>query len=119
MTDTTYEICTDCYFYSHYGDDIFLDHITIDIGTVPPSWMPEHKQHQEHIQDIKQGFDKLGNVSIEVHHGEYCTQEYDSWCLCHETHFGWSPCDICDSRLGGDRHDVNIISVANEREEQK
>lgn len=25
------------------------------------------------------------------------------------THFSWRPCDLCGTRLGGDRHDVAVI----------
>jgi hypothetical protein len=83
--------CTDCYMYSHYGDESFSDYVT-----------PEMEK------DIRQGFDKLGEVLIGDHHGEYCTGDYGS-CMCHETHFSWSPCDVCGSNLGGVRHDVDIV----------
>ena len=48
--------CTDCYMYYHYGDESFSDYVT-----------PEMEK------DIRQGFDKLGEVLIDDHHGEYCT----------------------------------------------
>jgi len=106
-TMTKASICTDCYMYSHYRDESLGDHVT-----------PEMEQ------DIKQGFDKLSNVHIADHHhtltcawfpyctfyseGNKCTGED---CTCSETYFSWSPCDICESNLGGDRHDVDIIEM--------
>ena len=51
----------------------------------------------EMASDIRQGFDELGNVHVADHH--------------EEAHFSWSPCDICGSHLGGDRHDVDIIEM--------
>ena len=98
-TITIASICTDCYFYSHYGADSLADYITSEME-----------------QDIKQGFDKLGNVHMADHHGEHCTlcigkQDIESWCTCSETHFSWSPCEICGSNLGGNRHDVDIIEM--------
>ena len=87
-------ICTDCYMFNHYGDDSFSDHVTPDMN-----------------RDIKREFDKLGNVSLDDHHGDYCTRVIDGGdCNCSETHFSWAPCDICRSPLGGDRHDVDIRS---------
>jgi len=101
-TITMVSICTDCYFYSHYGADSLSDYIT-------PSME----------QDIKQGFDKLGNVHIADHHGDDCgflaqsplRHDPDILCVCDEAYFSWSPCEICGSNLGGNRHDVDIIEM--------
>jgi len=95
--DTTeLSICSDCYMYHHNGDDGFSDYVT-----------PEMQR------DIKLGFDKLGNILMSDHlcpHGDDCDHAWDWGCVCnYETYFSWSPCDICESRLGGDRHDVDII----------
>ena len=90
-------ICTDCYMYSHYKDESLGDHVT-----------PEMES------DIRQGFDKLGNVHIADHH-HTLTSCFDPFectgedCTCSETRFSWSPCEICGSNLGGDRHYVDII----------
>ena len=96
----TASICTDCYMFNHYGDGStwwsysFGDHVTPEMAN-----------------DIRQGFDKLGNVITGDHHGEHCTQEYDSLCHCDETYFSWSPCEICKSSLGGDRHEIDIVTM--------
>ncbi len=95
-TTQTYmaSICTDCYMFNHNGDDSFSDYVT-----------PEMESH------IRQGFDKLGNVIIGDHHGDDCDHDWDWQCVCYETHFSWSPCDICESSLGGDRYDVDIVEM--------
>ena len=80
-------ICTDCYMFNHYGDDSFSDYVT-----------PEMES------DIRQEFDKLGNVIIGDHHrgGD---------CFCCEAHFSLSPCDICESNLVSDRYYVDIVEM--------
>ena len=91
--DTTeLSICSDCYMYHHNGDDSFSDYVT-----------PEMQR------DIKLGFDKLGNILMSDHHGDDCDAIYILEAYRYETYFSWSPCDICESHLGGDRHDVDII----------
>lgn len=43
----------------------------------------------------------LGHVSGIHDEAEMSQRDYD---LANEPHFSWSPCEICDSPLGGDRH---------------
>jgi len=91
---TELSICTDCYMYSHYGDEGFGDYVSQDM-----------------VHGIRRGFDKLGNVRLEDSHRD-CDHHWD--CVCIEASrgsFRWSPCDICESGLGGDRHDVETMTV--------
>jgi hypothetical protein len=30
-----------------------------------------------------------------------------------ESHFSWSPCELCGSTLGGDREDVDVLTFSN------
>ena len=87
-------ICTDCYMFQHFGDDSLTGYVTPDME-----------------RDIKQGRDKLGDVIIGDRHNDDCEYECDWQCDCFDPHFSWSPCDMCDSQLGGNRHDVNIMQA--------
>mgnify|MGYP005822739819 CR=1 FL=1 len=88
-------ICSDCYMYYHDTDSLGSDYLTPEMA-----------------HDIRQGFDRLGDVIMGDTHGEDCDDPED-WedCNCNETHFSWSPCGICASYLGGNRHDVDIIQI--------
>jgi hypothetical protein len=93
-------ICVDCYFYAHYGAE--------SLNEVGP----------ELQRDIVDAFDRLGDIIIGDDHRDGCgivvnyAQSED--CTCSEGYFSWAPCDICDSRLGGNRQDVTIIEVGKE-----
>jgi hypothetical protein len=99
-------ICTDCYMYSHYGDESLAEYDT----PVDSKGRPLTQSASEMAHDIRQGFDKLGAVRIADRHVESCDHDWDWQCVCYEAYFSWAPCGICDSHLGGDRHDVDIRS---------
>ena len=92
MTTTPATTCGDCYMYAHYGDETFGDDTTPDMR-----------------RDIVGAFDKLGDAIIGDAHNDDCRSDTGD-CTCYETHFSWAPCDLCGSTLGGDRHDVTIVS---------
>jgi hypothetical protein len=82
-TNAIYElsICVDCYFYDKYGLESFTDGIVKSLD-------------DDQRQAIIDGFDKLGTGLMSDRHDDS------------KVYFSWSPCDICDSHLGGDRWDV-------------
>jgi hypothetical protein len=80
--------------YYHDADSLGSDYVTPEMA-----------------HDIRQGFDRLGDVIMGDTHGNDCDHNWDWQCVCYETYFSWSPCGICDSPLGGDRHDVDIIQI--------
>ena len=43
-------------------------------------------------------------VTLGGEHGEYCELETRGECDCEDLGFSWCPCDLCTSRLGGDRY---------------
>jgi hypothetical protein len=96
-TTTPASICTPCYMFAHYGDETFGSDETPDMR-----------------RDIVAGFETLDDAIIDDAHHDDCkivvnyANSHD--CTCYEAHFSWMPCDICNSTLGGDRHDVNIVS---------
>ena len=79
-------ICEDCYFYDQYGLESFEgggEHSVVGSSL-----------DDDQRQDIIDGFDKLGRGLMSDRH-EFL-----------EVYFSWSPCDICESHLGGDRYHV-------------
>ena len=99
MTTTTpASICTPCYMYAHYGDETFGSDETPDMR-----------------RDIVAGFETLGDAIIGDAHNDECSSDTGD-CTCYEPYFSWAPCDICNSTLGGDRHDVTIVSRRARRE---
>jgi hypothetical protein len=90
-TTTTASICVDCYMFAHYDDETFGSDETPDMR-----------------RDIVAGFETLDDAIIgDAHHGH---DDYSHDCTCYEPYFSWMPCDICGSTLGGNRHDVDIVS---------
>ena len=61
-----------------------------------------HKTNAEFLANIKRNSGGLHAVPS-------CGEEYEGG-------FSWSSCDLCDSGLGGDRHDAALIEAGTDRE---
>ena len=86
------DICSDCFYYNEYGN----------IGD-------EHKEcigfdACETCKMCAGGFKKIG-----IEHGKYeiASNQDDPF-------FSWLRCDICESHLGGDRYEVNLLILESE-----
>jgi len=87
---TEIEICVDCYFYYHYGDESFNESQHLN---------NEEKQH------IIDSFNEISN-------SEKIYSFYDD----EETiDFSKTPCDICESLLAGNRFKMLIELKTKER----
>ena len=82
------DICSDCVYYNEYGN----------IGD-------EHKECEcETCVAVRQGFTKLGEE-----HGSYEIASVED-----DYHFSMMPCDICESHLGGNRYEVDLLILESE-----
>ena len=66
----------------------------------------EHELGAPRPAAVAEGFDRISRDNspelVIINPGGF--EEDES-----ESHFSWSPCDICLSSLGGDRHPVTVI----------
>ena len=91
------DICIDCVYYNEYGN----------IGD-------EHKEcigfdACETCKMCAGGFKKIG-----IEHGKYeIASNIGYWDIC-DPFFSWQPCDICESHLGGNRYEVNLLILESE-----
>jgi hypothetical protein len=125
-TDAIYElsICVDCYYYDQYGLESFTDSMEM-IKTYEGAFEDggEHLADDQR-RDIIDGFNKLGRGLMSDRHDDDCKffhqvcrrkgvlmngwdgEKYNiEYCMC-DVYFSSSPCDICESHLGGNRWDV-------------
>ena len=90
------DICIDCVYYNEYGH----------IGD-------EHEECAcETCIAVRKGFTKLGEE-----HGSYDIASNQDEALVEFERipfFSWQPCDICESHLGGNRYEVNLLILESE-----
>ena len=83
------EICSDCLLYHESGDMSYLE-LSDD--------------QEEVLQRVEAGAKDLvkrGLVLVSKSSEE------------HEPFFSWTRCDVCDSKLGGDRHEATLLRKEN------
>lgn len=85
-------VCTDCLFYGEYGPD-GLDELCEDPAAVAEGFALNEADGWRYASGCP------------AEHGH---EDGEDHC---EPWFSWTPCDLCRSPLGGDRHPAMLVRV--------
>lgn len=115
--------CTDCLMFLANGEtppemteeetEEYLDRVSSSAGE--GMYWNVGGEHAEDCPNMARGACIVG-ANDDPNDHDYHDHEEGTWigdtdCYCDDLGFSWSACDVCGTRLGGDRHAVHYFGV--------